>query len=104
MADEAPPIGIIMGSQSDWETMRHAAETLDELGIGHETRIVSAHRTPAGICTIESKLSIPFSALDSTGTPSTGSRVIEAAMPGRCAAPPAPAMMTLRPRSAAFFA
>jgi 5-(carboxyamino)imidazole ribonucleotide mutase len=46
MADEAPPIGIIMGSQSDWETMRHAAETLDELGIGHETRIVSAHRTP----------------------------------------------------------
>jgi 5-(carboxyamino)imidazole ribonucleotide mutase len=46
MADEAPPIGIIMGSQSDWETMRHAAETLDALGVGHETRIVSAHRTP----------------------------------------------------------
>lgn len=35
-----------MGSQSDWATMRHAAATLDELGIGHETRIVSAHRTP----------------------------------------------------------
>lgn len=35
-----------MGSQSDWETMRHAAETLDSLGIDHETRIVSAHRTP----------------------------------------------------------
>ena len=35
-----------MGSQSDWETMRHAAETLDALGIAHETRIVSAHRTP----------------------------------------------------------
>ena len=39
-------IGIIMGSQSDWETMRHASETLDELGIGHELRVVSAHRTP----------------------------------------------------------
>ena len=35
-----------MGSKSDWETMRHAAETLDELGVEHETRIVSAHRTP----------------------------------------------------------
>jgi 5-(carboxyamino)imidazole ribonucleotide mutase len=39
-------VGIIMGSQSDWETMRHAAATLDRLGIGYETRIVSAHRTP----------------------------------------------------------
>ncbi len=44
MAD--PQIGIIMGSNSDWETMRHAAETLDALGVIHETRIVSAHRTP----------------------------------------------------------
>jgi 5-(carboxyamino)imidazole ribonucleotide mutase len=41
-----PRVGIIMGSRSDWETMRHAAETLDELGIGYETKIVSAHRTP----------------------------------------------------------
>lgn len=39
-------IGIIMGSQSDWETMRHASETLDELGIAYEVRVVSAHRTP----------------------------------------------------------
>jgi 5-(carboxyamino)imidazole ribonucleotide mutase len=39
-------VGIIMGSRSDWETMRHAAETLDALGVAHETRIVSAHRTP----------------------------------------------------------
>lgn len=39
-------VGIIMGSQSDWATMKHAAETLTELGVGHETRIVSAHRTP----------------------------------------------------------
>lgn len=39
-------VGIIMGSQSDWSTLRHAAETLDSLGITHEDRIVSAHRTP----------------------------------------------------------
>jgi 5-(carboxyamino)imidazole ribonucleotide mutase len=42
----SPRVGIIMGSTSDWETMRHAAETLDVLGIEHETKIVSAHRTP----------------------------------------------------------
>ena len=41
-----PRVGIIMGSQSDWETMRHAADTLQELGIAHEAKIVSAHRTP----------------------------------------------------------
>jgi 5-(carboxyamino)imidazole ribonucleotide mutase len=39
-------VGIIMGSRSDWETMRHAAETLDALGIAHEAKVVSAHRTP----------------------------------------------------------
>jgi 5-(carboxyamino)imidazole ribonucleotide mutase len=39
-------VGIIMGSTSDWETMRHAAEMLDALGVAHETRVVSAHRTP----------------------------------------------------------
>ncbi|MCU0893947.1 MAG: 5-(carboxyamino)imidazole ribonucleotide mutase [Rhodospirillales bacterium] len=39
-------VGVIMGSQSDWATMRHAAALLDELGVGHEARIVSAHRTP----------------------------------------------------------
>jgi 5-(carboxyamino)imidazole ribonucleotide mutase len=43
---EAPLIGIIMGSRSDWETMRHAAETLAALGVPHETKVVSAHRTP----------------------------------------------------------
>lgn len=43
---KAPLIGIIMGSRSDWETMRHAAETLEALGVPHETRVVSAHRTP----------------------------------------------------------
>jgi 5-(carboxyamino)imidazole ribonucleotide mutase len=40
------PVAIIMGSQSDWPTMRHAAETLDALGVGYDARIVSAHRTP----------------------------------------------------------
>ena len=39
-------VGIIMGSTSDWETMRHAADILDTLGVAHETRVVSAHRTP----------------------------------------------------------
>jgi 5-(carboxyamino)imidazole ribonucleotide mutase len=46
MADSGHAVGIIMGSQSDWETMQHAAQTLDKLGIAYETRIVSAHRTP----------------------------------------------------------
>ncbi|MCO5158826.1 MAG: 5-(carboxyamino)imidazole ribonucleotide mutase [Aquamicrobium sp.] len=46
MAGSAPEIAIIMGSQSDWATMRHAAETLDALGVAHEDLIVSAHRTP----------------------------------------------------------
>ncbi|WP_181706808.1 5-(carboxyamino)imidazole ribonucleotide mutase [Chthonobacter rhizosphaerae] len=43
---EAKPVAIIMGSQSDWSTMKHAAVTLDALGIAYEARIVSAHRTP----------------------------------------------------------
>lgn len=46
MTKDIPLIGIIMGSQSDWPTMQHAAEMLDRLGIPHETRITSAHRTP----------------------------------------------------------
>lgn len=41
-----PLVGIIMGSRSDWETMRHTAELLDELGVPYEARVVSAHRTP----------------------------------------------------------
>ncbi|MEQ8442192.1 MAG: 5-(carboxyamino)imidazole ribonucleotide mutase [Alphaproteobacteria bacterium] len=45
MSDK-PLVGIIMGSQSDWPTMRHAADVLDELGVPYEARIVSAHRTP----------------------------------------------------------
>jgi 5-(carboxyamino)imidazole ribonucleotide mutase len=46
MSEAGPAVGIIMGSQSDWKTMQHAAAALDRLGISHETRIVSAHRTP----------------------------------------------------------
>jgi len=46
MTTSRAQVGVIMGSQSDWETMRHAAETLTALGIRFETRIVSAHRTP----------------------------------------------------------
>lgn len=46
MTVSVPPIAIIMGSQSDWATMRHAAETLDALGVTYVKRIVSAHRTP----------------------------------------------------------
>jgi 5-(carboxyamino)imidazole ribonucleotide mutase len=41
-----PVVGVIMGSRRDWDTMRHAVETLDELGVPSETRVVSAHRTP----------------------------------------------------------
>ena len=46
MERQTAPVAIVMGSQSDWETMRHAAERLDALGIPYEARIVSAHRTP----------------------------------------------------------
>jgi 5-(carboxyamino)imidazole ribonucleotide mutase len=46
MTETAPAIGVIMGSQSDWETMQHAAQALGRLGIAYEARIVSAHRTP----------------------------------------------------------
>jgi 5-(carboxyamino)imidazole ribonucleotide mutase len=43
----SPLVGIIMGSKSDWDTMRHAAEILDRFGVPHESKVVSAHRTPA---------------------------------------------------------
>jgi 5-(carboxyamino)imidazole ribonucleotide mutase len=47
MAEVAPLVGVIMGSQSDWETMKQADEILTQFGVSHECRIVSAHRTPA---------------------------------------------------------
>lgn len=46
MSTQSPDVGIIMGSQSDWSTMKNVAETLESLGVAHETKIVSAHRTP----------------------------------------------------------
>ena len=51
MGAGAPLVGIIMGSQSDWPTLKHAADTLDILGVSFETRIVSAHRTPERLFT-----------------------------------------------------
>lgn len=45
-AESAPLVGVIMGSKSDWETMRHAADVLSQFGVPHECRVVSAHRTP----------------------------------------------------------
>jgi 5-(carboxyamino)imidazole ribonucleotide mutase len=47
MPDPAPVVGIIMGSKSDWDTMRHAAEILTRFDVAHETKVVSAHRTPS---------------------------------------------------------
>ena len=46
MPESKPVVAIIMGSKSDWETMRHAVETLDDLGVPNEARVLSAHRTP----------------------------------------------------------
>ena len=46
MSEAAPLVGVIMGSKSDWETMRHATDTLESLGVPFETKVVSAHRTP----------------------------------------------------------
>ncbi len=46
MSNPANTVGVIMGSRSDWETMRHTSETLDALGVGHDIQVVSAHRTP----------------------------------------------------------
>lgn len=46
----SPAVGVIMGSKSDWETMRHAAETLAQFGVPHECQVVSAHRTPEWMC------------------------------------------------------
>ncbi len=47
MLEAAPLVGIIMGSKSDWDTMRHTAEILERFGVPHEAKVVSAHRTPA---------------------------------------------------------
>lgn len=79
-AAAAPLVGIIMGSRSDWPTLRHAAETLERLGVPHEARVVSAHRTPDRLHTY------------AVGARERGLRVIIAGaggaahLPGMCAA------------------
>lgn len=50
MTESKPLVGVVMGSRSDWETMRHADDVLTEFGVEHECRIVSAHRTPEWMC------------------------------------------------------
>lgn len=78
-------VGIIMGSTSDWETMRHASETLDALGIAHETRVVSAHRTPRRLYDY------------ATGAADRGLRVIIAGAGGAAHLPGMAASMTHLP-------
>ncbi len=79
------PVAVIMGSQSDWATMKHAAETLDALGIGYEARIVSAHRTPDRLYAF------------AKGAKAAGVRVIIAGAGGAAHLPGMTASMTVLP-------
>src|SRR3954462_10280711 len=81
------PVAIIMGSQSDWATMKHAAETLDALGVGYESRIVSAHRTPERLYAF------------STGAKAAGGKVGTAGAGGAARPPGRTASMTTLPVS-----
>src|SRR5580704_11438549 len=81
----AKPVAIVMGSQSDWTTLRHAAETLDALGIGYDARIVSAHRTPERLYTF------------AKGAKDAGFKVIIAGAGGAAHLPGMTAAMTLLP-------
>ncbi len=78
-------VGIIMGSQSDWETMRHAASILDELGVTHDAKVVSAHRTPQRLYDY------------ATGAKSRGVKVIIAGAGGAAHLPGMAASMTALP-------
>jgi 5-(carboxyamino)imidazole ribonucleotide mutase len=82
---DTPPVAIIMGSQSDWSTMRHAAETLAALGVGYHARIVSAHRTPDRL--------VRFA----TGARAAGYKVIVAGAGGAAHLPGMTAAMTPLP-------
>ena len=84
-ANTPPLVGVIMGSRSDWETMRHAAETLTALGVPHETRVVSAHRTPVRLCDYAS------------GAAGRGLKVIIAGAGGAAHLPGMAASMTVLP-------
>ncbi len=79
------PIAIIMGSQSDWATMKHAADTLDQLGVSHDDRIVSAHRTPDRLVSF------------AKGAKAMGFRVIIAGAGGAAHLPGMTASMTALP-------
>jgi 5-(carboxyamino)imidazole ribonucleotide mutase len=81
----AKPVAIIMGSQSDWATMRHAAETLDALGVAYDKRIVSAHRTPDRLYAF------------AKGAKAAGHKVIIAGAGGAAHLPGMTAAMTLLP-------
>ncbi|KAF0222644.1 MAG: N5-carboxyaminoimidazole ribonucleotide [Rhodospirillaceae bacterium] len=85
MSQSTPVIGIIMGSQSDWETMRHAALVLVELGVSYETRVVSAHRTPKRLYDY------------ATGAKARGLKVIIAGAGGAAHLPGMAAAMTTLP-------
>ena len=85
MAGSAPDVAIIMGSQSDWATMRHAAETLQALGIAHDSLIVSAHRTPQRLYDF------------ATGARAAGYKVVVAGAGGAAHLPGMTASMTTLP-------
>jgi len=80
-----PAVGIIMGSRSDWDTMKHATEILKELGIAFETKVVSAHRTPQRLITY------------ATGAKARGIKVIIAGAGGAAHLPGMIASMTMLP-------
>jgi 5-(carboxyamino)imidazole ribonucleotide mutase len=79
------PVAVIMGSQSDWATMKHATDTLDALGVAYDARIVSAHRTPDRLCAF------------AKGAEAAGIRVIIAGAGGAAHLPGMTAAMTVLP-------
>ena len=85
MATTTPPVAIIMGSRSDWPTMKHAADMLDRLGVAWDARVVSAHRTPQRL--------VEFS----TGAKAAGFKVIIAGAGGAAHLPGMAASMTPLP-------
>src|SRR6195256_4183520 len=98
MPEPAPLVGIIMGSTSDWDTMRHAAEILERFGVPHESKVVSAHRTPSLMAEYASAAAgrglaviiagaggaahLPGMVASHTGVPVIGVRVQSAALGG----------------------
>ena len=99
----------VCAARKDWSLARKAASSLASMATANSAALAApatpmakvATGTPLGICTMLCRESTPDSAFVYTGTPSTGTTVLAAIMPGRWAAPPAPAMMALSPRPAA---